>query len=115
MNSRREYPLLMLSTLQGLLHIQNIWPRKVGEGAPTSTPDSNARTLSETTPVRVEYSPACQKMRSNGHGRPWPFPNAKLPTQRAFGKTRSHHTSIPNRVEHNRPYTSISCVSGPTT
>ena len=49
----------------------------VGEGAPTSTPDSNARTLSETTPVRVEYSPACQKLRSNGHGRSWSFPKAK--------------------------------------
>ena len=53
--------------LQGLRNIQDIWPRKVGEGAPTSTPDSNARTLSETTPVRVEYSPACQKLRSNDH------------------------------------------------
>ena len=63
--------------LQGLRHIQSIWPRKVGEGAPTSTPDSNARTLSETTPVRVEYSPACQKLRSNGHGRSRFFPKAK--------------------------------------
>ena len=53
--------------LQGLRHIQNIWARKVGERAPTSTPGSNARTLSETTPVRVEYSPACQELRGNGH------------------------------------------------
>jgi hypothetical protein len=53
--------------LQGLRHIQNIWTRNVGEGAPTSTPDSNARTLSETTPVRVEYSPACQELRGNDH------------------------------------------------
>jgi len=39
--------------------------------------------------------------------------NAKLPTQRAFGKNRSHHTFIFNRVKHNRPYTSISCVQPP--